>query len=438
MRSLQRLAAFLGGLSLSFTAIAADIDRASYGFPISNPFEATITSTPQPQQPAVLTNDEISQSDYSLVMQPERVKNLSNDFWNVKELKYRLAEQDGPAPLIFIIAGTGARYDDSKPEFLKKLFYGAGYHVVQISSPTSYDFIISGSTSATPGISQADAEDLYRVMEAISDQHKDLEVTHYDITGYSLGALNAAFVSKLDEERKRFNFKRVLLLNPPVNLYTSVSNLDSLVNVKIPGVNSKYSFLDELTDKLTKYFKEKGRISVEDATAYKFQESKERLSNEQMAMLIGSAFRSSSADINFASDFINKRGLITPLETIARLDTESSVNIDLIPIYRKSLDCNFVCYMNQQVLPYWKGLNPEGDMQQLVHDTGLVAIQDYLKSSPKIAVFHNADDIILGPGDLGFLRNTFGDRLTVYPLGGHCGNINYSVNTDAMLEFFRG
>jgi hypothetical protein len=275
-------------------------------------------------------------------------------------------------------------------------------------------------------------------MEAISDQQKDLQVTHYDVTGYSLGALNAAFVSKLDEERKRFNFKRVLLLNPPVNLYTSVSNLDSLVNVKIPGVNSKYSFLDELTDKLTKYFKEKGRISVEDATAYKFQESKERLSNEQMAMLIGSAFRSSSADINFASDFINKRGLITPLETIARLDTESSVNIDLIPIYRKSLDCNFVCYMNQQVLPYWKGLNPEGDMQQLVHDTGLVAIQDYLKSSPKIAVFHNADDIILGPGDLGFLRNTFGDRLTVYPLGGHCGNINYSVNTDAMLEFFRG
>jgi len=109
MRSLHRLAAFLGGLSLSFTAIAADIDRASYGFPISNPFEATITSTPRPQQPVVPTDDEINQSDYSLVMQPERVESLSNAFWAVKELKYRLAEQDGPAPLIFIIAGTGAR-----------------------------------------------------------------------------------------------------------------------------------------------------------------------------------------------------------------------------------------------------------------------------------------------------------------------------------------
>jgi len=49
---------------------------------------------------------------------------------------------------------------------------------------------------------------------------------------------------------------------------------------------------------------------------------------------------------------------------------------------------------------------------------------------------HNADDIILGPGDLGFLRKTFGDRLTVYPHGGHCGNLNYRVNANAMLEFF--
>ncbi|MNP85317.1 hypothetical protein D3C76_1850040 [compost metagenome] len=51
---------------------------------------------------------------------------------------------------------------------------------------------------------------------------------------------------------------------------------------------------------------------------------------------------------------------------------------------------------------------------------------------------HNADDLILGPGDLGFLRRTLGDRLTVYPHGGHCGNLNYRVNGDAMLEFFRG
>jgi len=77
-------------------------------------------------------------------------------------------------------------------------------------------------------------------------------------------------------------------------------------------------------------------------------------------------------------------------------------------------------------------------MQQLVDQVSLYALKDYLHSSSKIAVMHNADDVILGSGDLGFLRKTFGDRLTVYPYGGHCGNINYRVNSDAMLEFFRG
>ena len=432
MRSLQRLAAYFCGLSLSFAALAAEIDPATYGYPISNPFEATITSTPPAQQPKLPADDDIDQSDYTLDLLPERGEQVPDTFWAVKELRYRLARQKGPAPLIFIIAGTGASYSDSKPEFLKKLLYGAGYHVVQLSSPTSFNFIVSASTNATPGISSDDAEDLYRVMTAVSDAHKDLEVTRYDVTGYSLGALNAAFVSQIDESRKRFNFSRVLLLNPPVNLYTSVSNLDSLVHVRIPGVNNQYTFLDELLSKLTRYFSEQGRISVDAATVFSFQNSKERLNNEQMAMLIGASFRSSSADIIYTSDLINKRNLITPL------GTKIDYGTNMVPFYRKALACDFVCYLNQQMLPYWQSRNPGGDLQQLVHDTGLVAIQDYLKNSPKIAVFHNADDIILGPGDLGFLRSTFGDRLTVYPLGGHCGNINYRVNTDAMLEFFRG
>jgi len=74
----------------------------------------------------------------------------------------------------------------------------------------------------------------------------------------------------------------------------------------------------------------------------------------------------------------------------------------------------------------------------LIQQTSLYALEDYLRQSPKITVMHNADDLILGPGDLGFLRRTFGERLTLYPRGGHCGNMDYRDNSQAMLEFFRG
>ena len=431
LRSLP-FAALLGGLILSASAQAVDVDPATYGYPITNPFEATIATTPPQMRPLLPDEDDINQSDYTLNLRPEREHILPANFWAVKKLTYRMAKQDHPAPLMFLIAGTGAAYDSSLNEYLKKLFYQEGYHVVQLSSPTSYDFMSSASRLATPGISQYDAEDLYHVMQAVRAQQANVPVTEYYLAGYSLGALDAAFVSHLDETRKSFNFKKVLMLNPPVNLYTSISNLDKLVQTEVKGINRSTTFYELVLNKLTEYFKQKGYVDLNAALVYDLQNSKERLTNEQMAMLIGTMFRFSSADIVFTSDLINRRGLITPPNYPITEGTS------LTPFLKRSLQCDFDCYLTEQVIPMWRARTDGGSLLQLIDQVSLYALQDYLKNSPKIAVMHNADDIILGPGDLGFLRKTFGNRLTVYPYGGHCGNLNYRVNTKDMLEFFRG
>ncbi|WP_278420609.1 serine/threonine protein kinase [Stutzerimonas kunmingensis] len=411
---------------------AADLTVEEYGFPLSNPFEATIAGTPNELRAEVPTDDDIDQADYNLRLRPEREFTLPDNFWPVKKLRYRLARQSGPAPLMFIISGTGARYSAGKTEALKRLFYGAGYHVVQLSSPTSYDFMSAASRYATPGISSDDAKDLYRVMQAVRAQHHKLPVTEYHLTGYSLGALNAAFVSQLDETRRSFNFKRVLLLNPPVNLYTSVSNLDKLVQTRVEGINDHTTFYEVILEKLTRYYRQKGYIDLDEAVLYDFQQSNLKLSDEQMAMLIGSVFRFSAADITFTSDLINRRGLITPPEYPINEGTR------LEPFFKRALLCSFDCYITEQVIPMWRAQYDGGSLTQLIQQVSLYALEDYLRQSPKIAVMHNADDLILGEGDLGFLRRTFGDRLTLYPRGGHCGNLNYRVNAQHMLEFFRG
>jgi hypothetical protein len=411
---------------------AADLTVEEYGFPLSNPFEATIAGTPIELRAEVPTDDDIDQADYNLRLRPEREFTLPDNFWPVKKLRYRLARQSGPAPLMFIISGTGARYSAGKTEALKRLFYGAGYHVVQLSSPTSYDFMSAASRYATPGISSDDAKDLYRVMQAVRAQHHKLPVTEYHLTGYSLGALNAAFVSQLDETRRSFNFKRVLLLNPPVNLYTSVSNLDKLVQTRVEGINDHTTFYEVILEKLTRYYRQKGYIDLDEAVLYDFQQSNLKLSDEQMAMLIGSVFRFSAADITFTSDLINRRGLITPPEYPINEGTR------LEPFFKRALLCSFDCYITEQVIPMWRAQYDGGSLTQLIQQVSLYALEDYLRQSPKIAVMHNADDLILGEGDLGFLRRTFGDRLTLYPRGGHCGNLNYRVNAQHMLEFFRG
>ncbi|MDA7085909.1 serine/threonine protein kinase [Pseudomonas sp. SA3-5] len=432
MPLVHRLAALLCGITLGGPLLAADIDAQSYGYPLTNPFEATIATTPPELQPKLPADADIDQQDYRVKLRPEREFELPDNFWPVTKMGYSLAEQKGEAPLIFIIAGTGMPYNSSTAEYLKKLFYGAGYHVVQLSSPTSYDFMSAASRYATPGLTGEDADDLYRAMQAVRAQHPHLKVSAFHLTGYSLGALQAAFVSQLDETRRSFNFKRVLLLNPPVNLYTSTSNLDRLVQTQVEGINSTTTFYEMVLAKLTRYFQAKGYVDLNDAMLFDFQRSKEQLSDEQMAMLIGAVFRFSAADIAFTSDLINRRGLITP----ARYPINDSTS--LTPFFKRALQCNFDCYITEQLIPMWRARHDGGSITQMVDQISLYAIEDYLKNSSKIAVMHNADDLILGPGDLGFLRKTLGDRLTVYPFGGHCGNLNYRVNSDAMLEFFRG
>ena len=67
----------------------------------------------------------------------------------------------------------------------------------------------------------------------------------------------------------------------------------------------------------------------------------------------------------------------------------------------------------------------------------LATIEDYLRSSKKIEVMHNVDDIILEPGEIDFFPRVFGDRAKIYPRGGHCGNMDYQDNVTHMVNVFR-
>lgn len=438
------LTSFLIALSLLSTLAfnaQAQQPATSYQFPLQNPFEATIAGTPSSLQPQLPDEADIRQRDYSLRLRPEREYTLPSNFWPVKTFRYRLAKQSGPAPLIFIIAGTGSHYSSSTMEYLNKLFYGAGYHVALISSPTAYDFMVGASPYATPGYSPQDAKDLYTVMAAIKKQQDSLEVTDWYLTGYSLGGLQAAFVSQLDEQAQTFNFKHVLLINPPVNLYTSVSNLDRLAHAQVVNSAESRTFYQLMLDKLSHYFSRTGRFDLNEAMLFDFQNSPDKLNDNELAMLIGSVFRLAAADINFTSDLINRRGIITPAQQKINDGT------NLTPFFRKALMCDFACYIHDQLLPFWrthfKKSTPtplasiaSSDLDTVIQASSLYALTDYLKDSEKIRVMHNADDIILGPGDLGYLKRTFADRLTIYPYGGHLGNIVYLENAIDILEAF--
>lgn len=400
-------------------------------YPLKNPFMATIAGTPENVQPTQLPADKyIDQDDYALDLPTTREFDVPESFWAVKKLRYRIARQAQAAPLIFLIGGTGASYKNDTLEFLKKVFYNRGYHVVQLSSPTSYDFIAAASRSATPGVSTEDAADLMRVMSAVLQQNATLDFTRIDLAGYSLGALHAAFIAAADAKDPYFYFQHIVLLNPPVSLLASTQQLDRLVHVSVPQAKGRDGFFELIFEKLSRFFHEKGDVELSAAVLYDFQRSQQALNNEEMAMLIGSVFRFTAADIVFTSDVVNKRGQIVPLTADL---TESA---SLTPYFRRSLFCDFACYVNLQLLPYVQKKDKFATLTTVDAMSGLSAISEYLKSTDNIKVITNADDLILQAADFKFLDETFSDRLTVFDHGGHLGNIKYIPYVEKMMSIF--
>lgn len=417
------LFASLAGASV--TTVPSVVNVKDYGFPITDRFEATVVGTPSGFEAALPAN--IPFRERRITIFPDR--KTPDVFFYGSELIYSVALQRDAAPLIFLIAGTGAAHNGTKNTNMARAFFQAGFHVVSISSPTFNNFVIAASENGVVGHAERDAADLYRVMEMIWAELKgDITATSFNLTGYSLGGFNAAFVSKLDEERRSFNFERVLLINPPVSIYNSISLLDRMTQNIPGGVDNFDTWVDNLIHAYTKVYKE-STDAVGDDFLYKAYKALD-LKDEQLAALIGTSFRISSSSLTFTSDVMADYGYIKPKGLTLNRYSDLSVYNDV------ALRLGFTDYYHEFFYPYYEREHPGKTREQFISAISLKSIADYLRSTQKITVMHNADDVILEPGEINFFREVFGDRATIYPHGGHCGNMNYRDNVAHMVATF--
>ena len=62
------------------------------------------------------------------------------------------------------------------------------------------------------------------------------------------------------------------------------------------------------------------------------------------------------------------------------------------------------------------------------------AILDRLRGNPRVHIAHNADDPLTARQSILDLRRALGDQVTVFPHGGHLGNLWYPDNKELMLR----
>jgi ABC-type transporter lipoprotein component MlaA len=402
---------------------------AEYNYPFEDPYRATVFGTPRGDRAPLPEEVPVEVRSLDLQLARERLP----VFWNLPSFRYSVALQDEPAPLIFVIAGTGARFDSAKNAYLQAVLYGAGMSVVNLSSPTHPDFVVTGSASAIPGFMEEDVRDLYAVMQSIALKlREEVEITGFLLTGYSLGATEAAFLGELDSREGAFGFEQILLLNPAVSLYASVNRLDRFVVENLPGGGPELAKLvDDLFEQVTDAFHERkpGRGVDEELL---FQIGEATLTRPELEVLIGVSFRISLARMLFSSDIETRSGhLVAP-------DTKLTRATPLLPYFKAAGRWSVSDYMNDVLLPYWQDQVPGTTRAEAIEADSFVAIEDYLIRASNVSVMHNEDDLILDADEVEYLRRVFGERATLYPTGGHCGNLMYRDNVEHMIALLGG
>ena len=406
--------------------IILSLTAFSYNFPIDDPYSATIIGSATMMTPGVSEN--IPLKVYEIQIKDK--KDIPDVFWYASKFKFSFSKQKNKkAPLIFVLAGTGSDYNTTRVKFMQRIFHDAGYHTIAISSQMSQQFMISASSNSVPGLLLEDNKDIYKAMKLAYNKIKDqVEVTDFYIMGYSLGGSNAAVLSYIDEKEKVFNFKRVFMVNPPVDLYNSAVKLDKYLDDYTGG---KTEGIEKLLN--TTLAKVKGGLTSEYAnigadTIYNIVKG-DILSDAEKKAYIGLAFRLASTDLNFISDFMTRSHVYTK-------NPEKVNKYTNMKEYLKAVNfATFEDYVNKIGFPYYKKHNKDYSIEALKREASLKVIEDYLRTSPKIAAVTNADELILNEKDFAFLKDVFKDRLVIYPKGGHCGNMFYKENVDVMLKF---
>ena len=406
--------------------IILSLTAFSYNFPIDDPYSATIIGSATMMTPGVSEN--IPLKVYEIQIKDK--KDIPDVFWYASKFKFSFSKQKNKkAPLIFVLAGTGSDYNTTRVKFMQRIFHDAGYHTIAISSQMSQQFMISASSNSVPGLLLEDNKDIYKAMRLAYNKIKDqVEVTDFYIMGYSLGGSNAAVLSYIDEKEKVFNFKRVFMVNPPVDLYNSAVKLDKYLDNYTGG---KTKGIEKLLN--TTLAKVKGGLTSEYAnigadTIYNIVKG-DILSDAEKEAYIGLAFRLASTDLNFISDFMTRSYVYTK-------NPEKVNKYTNMKEYLKAVNfATFEDYVNKIGFPYYKKHNKDYSIEALKREASLKVIEDYLRTSPKIVAVTNADELILNEKDFAFLKDVFKDRLVIYPKGGHCGNMFYKENVDVMLKF---
>jgi pimeloyl-ACP methyl ester carboxylesterase len=333
----------------------------------------------------------------------------------------------GSGVSLFIVAGVGSTPFFGVAPYLASLFYRENFHVVILPSPISWNFALSASHSGAPGYAPEDARDLYTVMQrtlaTLKDRY-DLRITTIDFMGVSLGALEGAYLSVIDAEGK-VGIAKYLLVNPPIDLAYAIKQLDqwNALASKFGPVKSQ-----ELVSKALAIVDSFSGENQDDPEIFdRFVKKFGVFTKEEIQFLVARSLQSQLPELVYVTQAIHDQNVLSAPKDEMRTRLEEAKKFTLSD------------YNERIGLPLWRSqaVEPQTGLESFVERSSLVHILDRLRNNPKVYIMHNADNFLINRKSIEELKDALGDRVVLYPYGGHLGNIWYPQNKRDALEIFK-
>jgi hypothetical protein len=344
------------------------------------------------------------------------------------DLSVALYRQSGPAPLVFIVSGIGSNPYFGAATYFAGLLHRKGLHVAILPSPMSWNFALAASRSGVPGYVPEDARDLYvamqKTLEILKTRH-GLQVTRIEFMGVSLGALEGAYLSVLDAKEGKIGIERYLLANPPADLTYAVKKLDDMdaLREKFGPARSKGLMLKALA--IAEPFTEERRDQPEFG---KLVKDFSIFTNDELQFLIAGYLELVLPELVYVSEVIQEHDTRAFTKPQARQRIHDAKNF------------TFTEYSEELGVPTWREQtgDPQADLDTFTRQGSLAPILDELGRNPRVHIIHNADDFLIEKESIEAMKEAMGNRMVVYPYGGHLGNLWYAETRDYALRLLTG
>ena len=330
--------------------------------------------------------------------------------------------QPGKAPVVYIVPGLGSHRLALSSLALAELVYKNGFSAVCLSSPFNPEFMENASTAALPAYLPVDGHDLHAALTEIDHRLNALNPGRLGdkaLLGYSMGAFDSLYVAATAPANQSplLRFDRYVAIDTPVRLLQGVSKLDEFYQSPLQWPDA--SRTDDIENTFLKVAAlSKSTLTPQTSLPFNAIESK---------FLIGLSFRLVLRDIIYSSQRRHNQGVLQHAIWKFRRD----------PVYQEILRYSYQDYFAKFVIPYYQArrlpseaLEKAGDLR--TYDAGL-------RANPDIRVIVNQNDFLLSEDDLAWLRATFApEHLTVFPQGGHLGNLDNPLVQKSILGALAG